>query len=82
MNRMVDENLLIGGSMVELLTVILAAAGAINWAAADLLDTDLLLDVVGLEAGSGTLTAVYVIIAASAAVVLYNELVYQEFITE
>lgn len=79
---MVDENLIIGGSMVKLLTVLLAAAGALNWAVADLLETDLLIDVVGLEAGSGALTAAYVVIGAAAVVVVYNELVYQEYITE
>lgn len=66
--------------MVQLLTAILTVAGAVNWAVAEFVGTDLLIDVLGLSAGSTELQIVYLVIAVAGAVLLYNELVWKEII--
>lgn len=67
-----------GGEMVQLLLALITALGAMNWAASEFLETDVLIDLAGL--GGSELQIAYGVIAAAAVVMLYNELVYKGFI--
>lgn len=53
---------------VQMLLSVVVTLGAVNWAVIEFLDTDLLLDVLGVAAGSGELTAIYAVIGAAAVI--------------
>jgi len=77
---MADTDNLIGSGFVQFIAVLLAGVGALNWALVEFLDTDLLLDVLGMTAGSTELAAVYALIAGAGVVSIYNEAVWKGYL--
>lgn len=67
---------MIHDKMTQSALSIVAVIAALNWATVEFAQTDLLLDVVGLTAGSTEYQAVIGAIAVAALLVLYDRLVW------
>jgi uncharacterized membrane protein YuzA (DUF378 family) len=65
-------NGLLHDRLVQMMLGIIVSIGAVNWATIEFFETDLLLDVIGLESGSGELTIIYAVIGAAAVIRLLS----------
>jgi len=60
----------IGGDTLQLASALIAALGALNWAAVEFLDEDILVDTLGMT--GDPYTAIIAVIGAAGALVAYN----------
>lgn len=69
----------IGGETGDVVAQLVTIIAALNWAAVEFLETNLLSDTLALQ--EGTLTLVYAVIGVAAAVSLYNLAYWQGWIS-